>query len=183
MTATRPSGSGRGRSPTSWRGTTVAVEILVCGSSDRGDDGAPMLACELVRASLPRDVRLRTVGMLDIDDLLSIRKGAGVVIVDAATGIDAGVVVELPLSGPSGLGTIVQPRSSHALAIPEVVGLAEMIRGRPLGGRIVAIGGSQFGLGRPLSKPVALALPTLARAILEAIDRVRPTGDPAPGSS
>ncbi|HEX7473117.1 MAG TPA: hydrogenase maturation protease [Candidatus Limnocylindrales bacterium] len=183
MTATRPSGSGRGRSPATWRGTTVAVEILICGSSDRGDDGAPILACELLRAALPKDVRLRTVGMLDIDDLLSIGKGAGVVIVDAATGIDAGVVVELPLSGPSGLGTIVQPRSSHALAIPEVVGLAEMIRGRPLDGRIVAIGGSQFGLGRALSKPVALALPTLARTVLEAIDRVRPAAVPAPGRS
>jgi len=183
MTATRPYGAGHGRSSASWRSTTVAVEILVCGSPDRGDDGAPMLACELLRAALPKDVRLRTVGMLDIDDLLSVGKGAGVVVVDAATGIDAGIVVELPLSGPSGLGTIVLPRSSHALAIPEVVGLAEMIRGRPLGGLIVAIGGSQFGLGRPLSKPVALALPTLARAVLEAIDRVRPTGAPAAGSS
>jgi hydrogenase maturation protease len=159
------------------RATPIAVEILVCGSPDRADDGAPIAACELLRPALPGDVSLRVVGQLDIDDLLSIRTGAGVVVVDAATGIEPGDVVELPLTGLSGGATLVRARSSHALAIPEVVGLAEMIRGRPLRGRVVAIGGSQFGLGRPLSKSVVTALPVLAKAVLDAIERVRPLGE------
>ena len=138
---------------------------------------APIAACELLRPTLPADVLLRIVGQLDIDHLLSIRTGAGLVVVDTAIGIDPGAVVELPLSGLSDGGADLRPRSSHALAIPEVVGLAEMIRGRPLCGRLVAIGGQHFGLGRPISKPVAAALPTLARAILEAVEHVRPAGD------
>lgn len=161
----------------------VAVEVLVCGSSDRGDDGAPIAATGSLGTSLPSDVAVRTVGQLDIDDLLSIPRDAGVVVVDAATGIDAGAVVELPLSGLIGQAEQIHPRSSHALAIREVVGLAEMIRGRPFRGRIVAIGGSQFGLGRPFSRRVAAGLPTLATTILDAVEDVRPARPATAGRS
>jgi hydrogenase maturation protease len=160
-----------------------AVEVLVCGSADRGDDGAPLVACELVRSRLPAEVSLRKVGQLDVDDLLSIEPGAGVVIVDAATGIDAGAVIELPLSGLIGSAPVVHPRSSHALAIPEIVGLADMIRGRPLRGRIVAVGATKFGLGQPISRAVVAALPSLADAILDAIEHVGWSVAPGPRGS
>ena len=65
----------------------VAVEVLVCGSPDRGDDSAPIAAAALLRDRLPINVRLRIVGQLDIDDLLRVPAGAGAVIVDAAKGI------------------------------------------------------------------------------------------------
>ncbi len=159
----------------------VAVEVLVCGSPDRGDDGAPIAAAKLLHGGLPPDVTLRVVGMLDVDDLLSIPRGAGVVIVDAATGIEPGTIVELVLNGLIGQHGGVHPRSSHALALPEVVGLAEMMRGRPLRGRIVAIGGAQFGLGDPFSPPVSAALRGLANSIVEATGRVRPAADPGGG--
>jgi hydrogenase maturation protease len=172
----RTSASSRAR-----RGSTVGVEVLVCGSPDRGDDGAPIAASQLLRGKLPADVAMRVVGMLDVDDLLSIPPGAGVVIVDAATGIDPGMVVDLGLTGLIGRQGGVHPRSSHALALPEVVGLAEMMRGRPLRGRIVAIGGAQFGLGEPFSHPVSSALRQLSEAVLEAVVHVRPSGDPGGG--
>jgi hydrogenase maturation protease len=159
-------------------GSTVGVEVLVCGSPDRGDDGAPIAASRLLRDNLPADVAMRVVGMLDVDDLLSIPLGAGVVIVDAATGIDPGHVVDLGLTGLIGQHGGVHPRSSHALALPEVVGLAEMMRGRPLRGRIVVIGGTQFGLGEPFSYPVVSSVRRLSEAILEAVGQVRPSGDP-----
>jgi hydrogenase maturation protease len=124
---------------------------------------------------------MRVVGQLDVDDLLSIPSGAGVVIVDAATGIEPGAIVALALNGLIGHQERIRPRSSHALALPEVVGLAEMIRGRPLRGRIVAIGGAQFGFGEAFSSPVAAALRLLSDAILEAVWHVRPTGDPRGG--
>jgi hydrogenase maturation protease len=177
MTTTQPARPRRGAPVAPRRESGIAVEVLVCGSSDRADDGAPIAACELIRAALPGDVSLRVVGQLDIDHLLAIRPGAGVVVVDAATGVEPGEVVDLPLTGLSGGGSLVRARSSHALAIPEVVGLAEMIRGRPFHGRVVAIGGAQFGLGRPLSRTVALSLPLLARTVLDAVERVRPLGD------
>jgi len=161
------------------RGAAVAVEVLVCGTPDRGDDGAPMAVMGRLREQLPPDVTLRAVGQLDVDDLLSIPFGAGVVIVDAATGIDPGAIVDLALTGLIGQPGGVHPRSSHALALPEVVGLAEMLRGRPLRGRIVAIGGAHFGLGSSFSRPVNAALDPLSDAIVEAVASVRPSANPA----
>jgi hydrogenase maturation protease len=167
------------RPPPARRGPAVAVEVLVCGSPDRGDDGAPMAVMGRVRGQLPPDVTMRAVGQLDVDDLLSVPFGAGVVIVDAATGIDPGGIVDLALTGLIGRSDGVHPRSSHALTLPEVVGLAEMLRGRPLNGRIVAIGGVHFGLGSSLSRPVNAALDQLSEAIVSAAASVRPAASPA----
>jgi hydrogenase maturation protease len=152
----------------------MAVQLLVCGTTDRADDGASILAARLITDRLPPDVGLRIVGQLDIDHLLAIPDGAAAVIVDTAVGIPAGEIIDLPLDGLIGRGDELRPRSSHALAIPEVVGLAGILRGHPLPGRIVAIGGSAFGLGKPLSRRVAAALPHLADAILRAADGCRP---------
>lgn len=182
MRTTLPAGPAFDPASPARLGSAVAVEVFVCGSPDRGDDGAPIAASGLLRGGLPPDVAVRVVGQLDVDDLLSIPPGAGVVIVDAATGIDPGAIVDLALTGLIGQQDGVRPRSSHALALPEVVGLAEMIRGWPLRGRIVAIGGAQFGLGEPFSWPVAAALPVLSDAILEAVGHVRRPGDPRGGA-
>jgi hydrogenase maturation protease len=152
----------------------VAVEVLLCGSPDRGDDGAPMAVMDRLRDQLPSDVTMRAIGMLDVDDLLSVPPGAGVVIVDAATGIEPGTIVELTLTGLIGRSDGVHPRSSHALTLPEVVGLAAMLRGRPMCGRIVAIGGTHFGLGSSFSRPVTAALEPLSEAITQAVASVRP---------
>jgi hydrogenase maturation protease len=159
-------------------GQPVAVEILICGSRDRGDDGAPIAAAALISEDLPTNVRVRIVGQLDIDHLLAIPTAAPVVIVDAAVGIPPGEIVELPVTGFVGRKDGMRPRSSHALSLPEVVGLAELIRGRPVEGRIVAIGGVHFGLGETLSERVSTAVPALTAAIRHAIERVRAT-DPA----
>jgi hydrogenase maturation protease len=148
----------------------VEVELLVCGSRDRADDGAPMVAVEQL-GRLPGHVRARIVGQLDIDDLLAVPAGARVVIVDAAIGIRPGHVVELPLTGFIGRTDGLRPRSSHALSFPDVIGLTELMRGRPVRGEIVAIGGVHFGLGEPLSGAVAKAIPALVSAIRGAIDR------------
>jgi hydrogenase maturation protease len=154
-------------------GHVLPVEVLVCGAPDRGDDGAPIAAAGLIEEHPVPDVRVRVVGQLDIDDLLAIRAGAGVVIVDAAIGIRAGHIVTLPLSGLIARDDGIHPRSSHALTFPEVVALAEFLRGRPLCGRVVVIGGCSFGLGEPFSRSVAAALPALGSAILDAVEDVR----------
>ncbi len=148
------------------------VDVLVCGAADRGDDGAPLrAACDLERR-LPEGVRLRLVGRLDVDDLLDLPVETGVVIVDAATGIPPGSVVDLPIEAlPRVRGC--RPRSSHALGAPEVVGLAALLRGGPLRGRIVAVGGEEFGLGMALSPRVAEVIPDLVAAVLEAVESLR----------
>ena len=147
--------------------------MLVCGSPDRGDDGAPLAAAAVLRQDLPNDVRVRTVGQLDIDDLLAVSADARVVIVDAAVGIRPGQIVELPLTGLVGREDRLRPRSSHALAFPEVIGLAEVMRGRPMQGLIVAMGGRAFGLGAAFSPRVARAIPALVAAVRDAIRRLR----------
>jgi hydrogenase maturation protease len=149
-----------------------AVEILLCGSPDRGDDGAPVAAGPLIARWLPADVRLKVVDTLDIDALLAIPLGAGIVIVDTAIGIEPGAIVSIPLNGLIGREDL-RARSAQALAFPEVIGLTEMLRGRPLPGRIVAIGAARFGMGKPLSRRVRRALPDVVRATLAAVDLVR----------
>jgi hydrogenase maturation protease len=154
---------------------SVAVDVLVCGSPDRGDDGAPIKVAALIAHRVPDDVRVRIVCQLDIDDLLAVPRDAGVVIVDAAVGIPPGRIVELPVTGLVGRDDGPRPRSSHALAFPEVIGLAGLLRSRPVRGSIVAIGGLHFGLGAALSRPVAVALPALVDAVIQAIERTRRT--------
>jgi len=151
----------------------VRVEVLACGDPDRGDDGASIAALAELEPDLPADVTVRLVGQLDIDDLLAVPPGAGAVVVDTATGVDPGWVVEIPFVGFAGRESGIRARSSDALARPETVGLASMIRGRPLIGVLVAIGGASFGAGDVLSWPVAAGLCTLRLAIVDAIDRVR----------
>ena len=151
----------------------LPVEVLVCGAPDRGDDGAAIAAAALIGQHAAADVRVQVVGQLDIDDLLAVPAGAGVVIVDTAIGIHAGHILTLPLSGLIGREDGLHPRSSHALAFPEVVALAEFMRGRPFYGRVVVIGGCSFGLGAPYSRAVATALPALRTAILDAVEEVR----------
>lgn len=152
---------------------TTLVEILACGGPDRGDDAAAVIAVARLADRLPDDVRSRIVGQLDIDDLLAVLPGAGAIVVDTAVGVDPGWIVEIPFSGLVGREAGIRPRSSQALSIPETIGVASIIRGRPLQGMVVAIGGVGFGLGEALSWPVAAAMDDFVLAIADSVDRVR----------
>jgi hydrogenase maturation protease len=152
---------------------TTMVEVLACGAPDRGDDGAAVIAVGRLSDLLPDDVRTRLVGQLDIDDLLAVPAGAGAVVVDTAVGLEPGWIVQIPFSGLAGRESGIRPRSSHALSIPETIGVASIIRGRPLQGVVVAIGGVDFGLGEALSWPVAAAMDAFVLAIADAVGRVR----------
>jgi hydrogenase maturation protease len=148
------------------------VEVLVCGAEDRGDDAAGLVAARHLAHRLPSGVRIRAVGQLDILDLLDLPGNAAVVIVDAATGIAPGSIVDLPIDELRRLRTC-RPRSSHALTGPDILGLAALLRREPLAGRIVAIGGAEFGIGAGLSPRVAEAIPGLVASVLEAVESVR----------
>jgi hydrogenase maturation protease len=147
--------------------------VLVCGSQDRRDDGAALAIVPQLRTRIPGATRLRVVGQLGIDDLLAVPRDGGVVIVDAASGLRPGQIVELPLDGLVDRADELRPRSSHALAFREVLGVATLLRRLPLPGRIVAIGGARWSLGSDLSPRVAKALPDLIAGVLAAIEHVR----------
>jgi hydrogenase maturation protease len=154
------------------RSRALGVQVLVCGSADRGDDAAPIAAARLLRDTPDKRVGIKVVGQLDVDDLLAIPRGAGVVVVDTAVGIAPGRVLELPLDGLVHHDRRVRPRSSHALEIPEVVGVANVIRGHPLDGAVVVVGGARFDIGEPLSEAVARAIPTLASTMRRCAERL-----------
>ncbi len=164
--ATRGASVHTGR-PVTW------VDILACGSPDRGDDGVGLAVAEALRGSLPEGARIRTVGMLQIDDLLSVAPGGAVIVVDAATGVRGGHIVDLPLDGLIDRPDRLRPRSSHALGFREVIGVAEIIRGHPLPGRIIAVGGVRFGLGAALSPSVRRAVPRMVAAVQAAVAQLR----------
>jgi hypothetical protein len=149
------------------------VEVLACGDPDRGDDGASVVAIAGLAPGLPADVTVRRVRRLDIDDLLAVPSGAGAVVVDTASGVDPGWVVEIPFPGFAGRESGIRARSSDSLSRPETVGVASMVRGRPLIGVLVAIGGASYGSGEALSWPVTSGLSSFRLAIADAIERVR----------
>jgi hydrogenase maturation protease len=150
----------------------MAIEVLICGSEDRGDDAAAIVAARDLQGRLPPGVRMRVVGQLTVEELLAVPADGAVVIVDAAAGISPGLVVDLPIDGLRRLRGC-RPRSSHAIEAREVIGLAAFLRGTPLTGRIVAIGGDRFELGSALGPRVAAAIPDLAAAVLDAISELR----------
>ena len=63
---------------------------------------------------------------------------------------------------PAGAGFT--PRSSHQLPIHLVVGLAGVLRDRPVDGTFIGLAGQAFGYGTPISAAVRAALPAFVDA-------------------
>lgn len=151
----------------------IRVQVLACGAGEHGDDGAPIAAMATLMSGLPADLEVRLTERLDIDDLLAVPAGVGIVVVDAATGIDPGWVIQMPFAGLVGRETGIVLRSAQELSAPGTIGIASMIHGLPLVGIVVVIGGVNFGFGDALSSPVVVGLGAYRVAILDAIERVR----------
>ena len=151
------------------------VRLLVCGNPDRGDDGAPLEAVAGLLPGLPphllADLDIRRCEQLEIEDLIELPDGSACVIVDAAVGIAPGSVVTIPLTEvparDAAAGPV--PRSSHVLPIGQLVAIAEIMRGAPLDGSLVAVGGGAFGFGPGLGRSVRRALPAFQDAIEAAL--------------
>jgi hydrogenase maturation protease len=147
------------------------VRLLVCGTADRGDDGAALAAVAHLLPGLPAHllstIDVRRCEQLDIEDLLDVPDGGGCVIVDAVVGAGVGEVVTIPLEElPAADGrTGIASRSSHALSIGQLVELAGVLRGTPPRGTFVGLGGRSFGYGRGLGRQVRAALPAFGAAI------------------
>jgi hydrogenase maturation protease len=149
-----------------------SVHVLVCGNPDRADDGAALCAVRSLvqRGAGRRRVEFERCAELDINHLLELPADEPVVIVDTAIGVRPGRVVTIPLDdlidhplGPA-------PRSSHALPINLVLGVANVLTATPLKGVFVGVGGADFGYGANLSAPVRRSLPRFIAAIDAAID-------------
>jgi hydrogenase maturation protease len=198
MAARRPEGTapdgrtrGRGRdetrSPRPRAGALREIHLLVCGERLRGDDAAAPLAVD----RLPADVRglatISEVGAISPDMVVALGDDAAVVLADAALGIAAGRIVTRPLeflADPASLGPA--PASSHGLSARHVLALVAEIRGAPVRGTFVGVGGAGFGFGEGLSAAVAASLPEFSAAIEAEIRRlaeVPPGGRATPAAA
>jgi hydrogenase maturation protease len=156
----------------------ASVRLLVCGNSDRADDGAALRAVRSLLAQhhhrVGRDVAIERCDHLDVLHLLDVPTGQALVIVDAAIGVEPGEVVTTTLEelidypqGPS-------PHSSHSLPINQLLGVANVLAEKPLEGLFVGIGGSDFGFGERLSSSVVRGLPNFVSAIDHAVEALLP---------
>jgi hydrogenase maturation protease len=149
--------------------------VLVCGESLRGDDAAALAAVELLPADTRSLAEVVEVGQLSVEALLDLPEGVALIVVDAATGVAAGQAVTMPLAsvaGGAGRSGGAAPASSHALPPDQVLALAEELRGSPVRGSFVGIGGAAFGFGEKLSPAVIAGLPAFAAALAEEIRRL-----------
>jgi hydrogenase maturation protease len=149
------------------------VHVLICGEPLRGDDAAAPLAAEMLPPDVLALATITELGQLGVEALLNVPADAAVVVADAAVGIPAGRIVVLPLEDvarPAGSGA--SPASSHTLPPDQVLALADEMRGSPLRGTFVGIGGAEFRFGEPPSEEVAAALPAFAAALADEIRRL-----------
>ena len=149
------------------------VRLLVCGSADRGDDGAAMHAVAHLLPGIEPDLRqrleVRRCPQLDAVDLIDVAPGQACVVLDTVVGVEPGEVVVIPLDELVTREGIA-PRSSHALPIEQVLGITMAIRGAVPEGTFVGIGGKWFGFGQLQSRALRQGMPDFERAALDAIE-------------
>ena len=150
--------------------------ILVCGTADRGDDGAALAAISHVLPELPEALRgrieIRRCPQLDVTDLLDIGVGESAVVVDTVVGIEPGTVITMSLDDLARRPAGIAPRSSHALSVDDALLIAEVVRGTLPAGTFVGIGGRWFGYGERFSRSVKGSLPAFADAIRRSIEEL-----------
>lgn len=148
------------------------VRLLVCGSADRGDDGAALQAVAHLLPRLDSAIRqqleVRRCQQLDATDLIDVAAGEACIVLDTVVGIEPGTVVEIPLDDLPEMASIT-PRSSHALPIGQVLGIAQAVRGDLPRGTFVGIGGKWFGFGPTRSRALREAMPAFEHAVRAAI--------------
>ncbi len=150
------------------------LRLLVCGASDRGDDGAPMAAVSRLLPTLEEGLRsrieVRRCVQLDVTDLLAVGPDEACLVVDTVVGVEPGSVVTMTLADLARRPGHVAPRSSHALSVDDTLLVVEAVRGALPTGAFVGIGGKWFGFGARFSRAVKGGLPGLEAAIRAALE-------------
>jgi hydrogenase maturation protease len=146
------------------------LRVLVCGSADRGDDGAALCAVAHVLPRLDpilrQRVEVRRCQQLDATDIIDVADGEACLVLDTVVGVAPGSIVEIPRLQDAA------PRSSHALPIGQVLGIAEAIRGGLPRGRLVGIGGKWFGFGETRSRALRDGMAAFEQATTLAIEEL-----------
>ncbi len=154
-----------------------SVRLFVCGTAERGDDGAALSAVATLLPVLPsallERLEVRRCGHLRAEDILGMPAGEIAVVIDAATGVPPGHVVALPIRTLGDTSGGPMPRSflESGLEATFAAAHAETPDAMPEG-IFIGIGGRRFGYGRPLSRSVRLAMASFQRVIAAELARV-----------
>ena len=150
------------------------LRILVCGTADRGDDGAALSAISHLLPVLPDSIKkrieVRRCVMLDVTDLIAVGEGESCLVIDTVVGVPAGTIVTKSLEELARNPAGVAPRSSHALSVDDALLIAEAVRGSLPTGTFVGIGGKWFGYGERFSRAVRCGIPAFGEAIKVAVE-------------
>ena len=153
------------------------VRILACGSIDRGDDAAALLAVRRLPAAARRRAVVEEIGQLGAEHLLS-EPGCRTVVVDCIHGVPGGRIVEVPLAELPGLDAAPGAASTHSLSPGRAVALASQLGAVGPLDRFLGIGGESFVAGAAPSPAVTRHLPDLvARLVALTVDGI--PGGPA----
>lgn len=147
------------------------MRVLLCGERQRGDDGAAILAAEMLPAEIRALAEVVPLGQLSVEALLDVPEGMAVIVADAAIGPEPGATVVVPLELVAHAGGAA-PASSHSLPPDQVLALAAELRGSLPRGVFVGIGGSEFGFGERLSPAVEAGLPGFGATLAAEIGRL-----------
>lgn len=151
------------------------IRVLVCGSADRGDDGAALCAVAHVlprlETVLRQRVEVRRCPQLDAADLIDVADNEACLILDTVVGVEPGSVARIPLDELTRMEDVA-PRSSHALPISQVLGITEAIRGQLPRGLLVGIGGKWFGFGETRSRALRDGMQAFELAVEQAIQEL-----------
>jgi hydrogenase maturation protease len=151
------------------------IRVLVCGSADRGDDGAALYAVAHIlprlAPALRQRIEVRRCEQLDAADLIDVADGEACLVLDTVVGVEPGTVVRIPLDELTRLEDAA-PRSSHALPISQVLGIAEAIRGQLPRGLLIGIGGKWFGFGQTRSRALRDGMAAFEETAEQAIEEL-----------
>ena len=163
-----------------------SVRLFVCGTADRGDDGAALSAVATLLPSLPsallERLEVRRCGHLRVEDIMEMPIGELAVVVDAAAGVPPGHVVAVSIRSLADEDGGPMPRSFVENGLESTFAAAAATRADGLpDGIFIGIGGRRFGYGRPLSRSVRLAMVPFQRVIASELARLArvPEGPPA----
>ncbi len=141
--------------------------VIGVGNRLRGDDGIGPEVVDLLDAT-HGDVLDTAVAAGDLSDLaMGWAPDQTVVIVDATvSGRAPGTITVLDAAAATA-ALPDQPLSSHGVGLGDAIALARAIGRPPLALTVVAIEGSSFGHGQPLTEAVGAAAPVAADQILD----------------
>jgi len=154
-----------------------SVRLFVCGTADRGDDGAALSAVATLLPALPTALleclEVRRCGHLRAEDILGMPAGEFAVIVDAASGVPPGHVVALSIRTLGDIEGGPMPRSFLESGLEATFAAASAAWPNAMpDGIFIGIGGRRFGYGRPLSRSVRLAMASFQKVIATELARL-----------